>query len=395
MSTTNWEVQAPQKIQNGSLIRVHQEVRPGRILWFEVPAIYENFVAKNSDFVAVALLPAAMIEGVDLEIQGEVSELLLYNLNRYVQPLIKVAYPDWRAIEIRATPVAMHKQRPAGVLTGFSAGVDSLSVLENYWAREDVPERVRITHLVNNNVGSFQFSGSSAWSKRQAVLEPVARDIGLPLLAINSNLQDFYPDDLLFKHFHTFANAAVAHLLSDGIGRFLYASAYSYAEVHRAGRQAPLNIAHLDGLLLPLMSTDSLSLQSADPELSRVDKTVAVAAGKYWEYLDVCTSRNPDRVTNCSRCEKCLRTLITIEIAGKIHKHLGFTFDERPYKARRIIAMASVLNANDDLSLSIKHFAKLRDFKWPIFSHIARPIVGPLLRLRRRIRRGAGAASTL
>lgn len=352
-------------------VRVNVSVDGERQLWFEVRDQYAEFLTERMDYLAVALLPLAMIQGRDLQLDGPVTDTLLHQLNTQAQPLIRVIYPAWSEVGITASQSLTSTPKAHGVATGFSGGVDSLSALQTHFLDEKVPESTRITHLLSNNVGSFRKSGGrERWAKVNARIEPLAAELGLPLIVVDSNLEDFYPAQIDFKHIHTFCNAAIPHLLSKGIGTMFYASAYDYRQVLSGYRGSGKNVAHLDPILLPLLSSQAVALHSADPEKTRVMKTLALVNSPYRSYLDVCTSSNPTQEKNCSRCYKCMRTEITLEIADILHEFMPDTFEKKVYLRHRSRHMAKILSDKDDLSLEIVELARARNFRWPLAAKI-------------------------
>ena len=85
-------------------------------------------------------------------------------------------------------------------------------------------------------------------------------------------------------------------------------------------------------LLFPLLSTDKTEIIISNPEMTRIDKTkYIINDGLAQNYLYVCwkeliVNRWPnsqiakikDRYLNCSRCDKCQRTLLAIDLLGKL-----------------------------------------------------------------------------
>jgi hypothetical protein len=80
-------------------------------------------------------------------------------------------------------------------------------------------------------------------------------------------------------------------------------------------------------LLDPLWSSEALEVIHDGCAVSRVDKVRGLAGCDVaLDSLQVCSAQ--DRVTyNCCRCEKCLRTMVALEIAGVLSRCR--TFPER------------------------------------------------------------------
>ena len=120
---------------------------------------------------------------------------------------------------------------------------------------------------------------------------------------------------MAFKETPTLRNASVAFALTGGIGRYLYASSYSYDDVSVA---ATHEIPFADPIVLPLLSTESLDAMSVGSEYARIEKMLRVAEiPDSYTALDVCARwNNSSGYRNCGSCWKCLRTLAT-----RLHRH--------------------------------------------------------------------------
>ena len=217
-------------------MRVIADVAGQPPLWFEVEAAHAGLLSERADHVAIGLLLPAMRRGRDLHIGGEVTDVLLYQLNNDLQGLLRLVYPACSAIRVTTDATAAAGPMPQGVATGFSAGVDSFAVLTEFALSDDVPEPLRITHLLNNNVGAHGQEGRDLWRERCIGIRRITDELGLPLVTVDSNLDDFYPD-MGFLETVTFRNATVPHLLGAGIGRFYSASGYSFEHIAVAGHQ--------------------------------------------------------------------------------------------------------------------------------------------------------------
>ena len=179
----------------------------------------------------------------------------------------------------------------------------------------------------------------------------------------------------------SFRNCAVAHLLGGGIGRLVYASGFTYADVRMPDHG---EISRIDTVLLPLLSTGSVTLEPANAALTRVQKTLAIADRPERRWLDVCVAPDED-VTNCSRCWKCMRTMLTLDIAGRLDEFCPTPFRREPYSARLPSYRAEVLASTDPQCREIVRLAADRGWHWGTAAYV-RAIV---LRLRARIHAAA------
>src|SRR5690606_21978448 len=114
---------------------------------------YGELVSDRSDAALVALLIPAMVLGEDIYLDGEVSEKLLYNLSYRVQKIVKSLIPRLTIVKIYPSKINSNQFNAKGVATGFSAGIDSFSVLADHYYHS-TSQNYTITHLLFNNVGS-------------------------------------------------------------------------------------------------------------------------------------------------------------------------------------------------------------------------------------------------
>ncbi len=362
-------------------------------LWYSLDESFSELVSSSSDAALAALLIPAMAAGEDIEVAGTISERLLYNLSRPLQRVFRHVIPALRPVAIRADEVAGGRASPAaGVATGFSGGIDSYCVLADHHYSTEVPARFKVSHLLFNNVGSHA-TGEPLFEQRHERLRPAVERLGLPFVVVNSNLSSFYDEDFSFQQTHTPRNASVALLLQGGIGRFLYASAYAYPDAFVG---PSYDMAYSDTVTLPLLSTESLDAFSVGSEYTRVEKTLRVAElPDSHATLDVCANAQyAGGYANCSTCWKCLRTLATLEIAGRLERYTA-SFDLDAYRRHRREYFSTLLASRDPLLREIVEFAAQRGYSLPISSRLAHAtrvdrVAGLAKRVVRKLTRSSG-----
>ena len=326
-------------------------------LHYTVADSYRGLLSPRPDAAAVALLIPAMRRNENLFVDGTLSERLTFSLNTY-QHLLRLLDPSLNEIRIEPEDVDRSALEGNGIATGFSGGVDSFAVLARHHYG-DPPAGFRLTHLLFNNVGSHGTGGERLFRERYHRLAPTAERLGLPFIAVNSNLDSFYSDKFITSH--TPRNVSVALALQGGVHRFLYASAYAYSQITLTERNS---IAHADPIGLPLLSTSALHAVSSGGEYTRVGKTMLVARiPESYRCLDVCTDATANG--NCSRCNKCLRTLLTLEIGNYLERYEGvFNFDV--YQRSREDFITRVLTSQQPLMREIREAARDMSFTFPI-----------------------------
>ncbi|GAA1058068.1 hypothetical protein GCM10017608_04710 [Agromyces luteolus] len=291
-------------------------------LRFSMPESAAGLVNARADAAVVALLMPAMRLRRDLVVEGPVTGELVWNLRQDVPVILRGVRPELSGIAIDARDEAPPLAPGHAVATAYSAGVDSYATLARHHFAADAPEALRVTHLLFNNVGSHGRAerGRELYRRRLERLREGATTMGLPLIDVDSNVDDLYTaPGLGFQQTHTMRNAAVAHLLAGGLRRFLYASSVPYRDV----TATPIyDLSYADPMLLPALSSGSLILRSSGADLDRAQKTALVARVPHsYDRLDVCTESVDG--TNCSRCWKCRRTMLTLDLLGALDHYRG------------------------------------------------------------------------
>ena len=365
-----------------------------RSLNYQLEVQHNHLISPRSDAALVALLIPAMCVGGDLHVEGPVTEELVYQLNQSYQEILRLVIPSLKRIRILPDQPVPAGERAPGVATGFSAGVDSFTVLADHFYDHQVPASLRLTHLLFNNVSGHGSgdSGRAAFKKRNSRAISAAKKVGLPLITVDSNLdQAFDGLGLSFQRTHTPRNASVAFLLQRGIGTWLYASTYAYPTVRVTESD---DMGYTDPIALPVLSTSALQLASSGSEYRRFDKTTRIAEiPDTYASLDICVQPNHDGDhTNCSKCWKCMRTLLTLEIAGILDRYAD-SFDLREYEQQReqyIKHLRQSIRPNDQ---ELVQEATKRGFRIPqtplhrvLFARLDRATKGQAGRYRRAFR---------
>jgi hypothetical protein len=364
----NMVINNPEIIKENGIIQYRVSVKSkegGNILWYSLSDEYEHLLSETADAALIALLIPAMTKKEDIHIKGIISERLYWNIVDRYQFILKLLIPSLNIINIFPTELREEEisKSQVGVATGFSGGIDSFCVLNDYFYRHTTPG-FRLTHLLFNNVGSHGTGSEYLFKERFFHLKKTAEIFGLPFISINSNLSIFY-EGHNFQQTHTHRNASVAHLLKGGIKRFLYASTFSYNESFIG---PTYDIAYCDPIILPLLSSESTDLVSVGGKYTRVEKTLKVANLKEsYNSLNICV--NATKAENCSVCWKCMRTLLVFDIAGCLNLYQK-VFDIDAYDKKRNDYIAKVIISKDPLLMEIKKYAKNNGFRFPIMSYI-------------------------
>lgn len=286
-----------------------------RELWYSLPAEHADwFAADRADGFVVGLLLQAMGRNEDIITEAAMSSRLWHSLSQFYIPMMTQAFPNLHPIVIRPPALTTETKPADGVATGFSGGIDSFAAVVQHFAQEKSPEH-RVTHFLFHNVGSHghgkaEDSRKLFW-QRYEMVQPFAREAGIPVIPVDSNLAEIFPID--FIRMHPALNASIPLVLQNQFQRYYYASTYKYAD---CGVNRTDDVARFDPLAFHLFSTEGLDCVSTGGQLSRVAKTELVAAYEpSHRYLNVCVDPAFEG-RNCSVCFKCCRTLLTLELLG-------------------------------------------------------------------------------
>ncbi|MCG5496050.1 hypothetical protein [Ectothiorhodospira variabilis] len=345
-----------------------------KILWYKVPRHCEAMLSDRSDAAVLALLIPAMKCGEDLEVAGVVSPRLYHNIKGPLQRVLQQLNPRLSFVNVVALRVESDLSGIGdAVVTGFSSGVDSMAVLADHWYQAS-SEAFRLTHLLYNNVGSHFATNENDFLQRYDGVRKISDRMGLELIPVHSNLATFYDGalDLIFEKTHTVRNATVPLLLQARVGRFLYASAYSYTDVRVA---SDILIAHADLVLLPLMSTEKVDMTSVGSQYDRVEKTARILdLEETRRSLDVCVMSK--HRGNCSRCGKCLRTMLTLEVLGRLEE-FSLIFDLDIYRRHRNHFLLNTLRGRGAYDVELQGLIRRTGFQVPAQVRFAAAIRWP------------------
>jgi len=328
----------------------------------------------SADWAAIALLYPAMLAGEDLEIEGPVSPVLYYNMRDELQRLLITFNPNLKYVNVIA------EQRPSWgensrVATGFSAGVDTFATLALFTG-EEVPKSFRIDSLTTFDVGAMGNHANSEYifQRYRKRLVHYAESNGFHWQAVRTNIDDFYNGrECNFRKTHTLRNAAAVHFLGEILSLYLYSSAFDYSDINHGNN----DVAFIDPLLLPLLSSEKMKMKSAGAGLARIEKMRIIAAYEPCKtHLDVCVAnpriRNYNEKVNCSRCWKCSRAMVNLDVLNVLD-HFYFVFNVADYREKKKKYLRILINNSKDGNPQDRDLLKLlrkkKSFsKWDFFT---------------------------
>jgi hypothetical protein len=376
-------------LETGEYITVRSYVEfagTGEYLWYSMDAKYEKYltVEKLDAFLIGALL-LGMKHGEDIIVDGTVSEKLFYNLSSYYIKILSIMIPNMHEVKIIPQDLdgkGTHACRGA-VGTGFSAGIDSLCTFIQY-TRHDTPPHYRITHLVFNNIGSHGSDLEKAkklFKSRYTVVKDFATEVGVDIIMIDSNLHALLQMSMPMTHVPR--NISSVLLLQGLFGKYIYSADHRFEDWFLYQK---IDTRFLDPATVHLLSTETLECVSSGCQYSRPEKTAIISDyPTCYKYLNVCIHPREDG-RNCSRCEKCLRTLFTLEMLGRV-KCFEAIFDLVAYQRERTRYLIWLMsNRNISYNREILEFSKKIGYRFPLWAIALGCVFYPFMWLFKRLK---------
>lgn len=286
-------------------------------MWLSVPEQYAPYmVHERADAFLVVMLPLIARRGGKVRVEAPISAHLLHNLRHLLSPAMPMYSNLWHSLEIEAVPDATDF-RSGGeqhVGCGCSCGVDSLATVLEY-TEPHTPSSMRVDTLCFFNAGAHGCMKSEAERRalcegRDHLMQAFADDIKVPLLRIDTNMQEF-ADGCWHQHHCSFRNTACVLSMQKYFAAYHNASLTIVSDfAFDAG-----DPAQSDEFLLRCLSTESTHFYSSLAIHGRAGRTrICAASPLAHRHLNVCL----DKVQNCGRCLKCVRTMFMLELMGKL-----------------------------------------------------------------------------
>lgn len=346
-------------------------------LYFWVDNKYGDMLTYDVyDAFLVAMLYPAMHYKEDIEISGNVSKNLYYNIKNYVMAVISdyalMTKKEFKPVDIKIKGYANAlKNERLFVGTGFSGGVDSFSTLLDHYYNENETD-YKINSLFFFHVGQYgNVNNPKSWERaknRFSITSDYAQLINVPAILMNTNLFDFYQQEWEYSGGILIRCASVL-IFQKSLRRYYISNAIKYIE--RASIQSNPNpdmAEFADPILMPLLSPEGIEIIDDGEQYYRSDKVCRIANNKdVQRLLNVCVNTDEAHVEakNCSECSKCLRTMFTIDIINAFDKFEN-VFDKSKwdklafkYKCESIYLYNKVPFAKDNIDLARKTGYKL------------------------------------
>lgn len=268
-------------------------------IWFR--ASRDHSLEPSGDMELAMALPVAMATDGVLELDRPVSDELVGGL-RMVQDILLSWYPELRRVTVTSPSGRVPRPRSRrGTLACFTGGVDSFYSVRSLAGELD---GLLFVHGfdVPLDAGSLRHTVSRH-------LQEAATEMSVPLIEVETNLRELLDPYVDWGQIgHGPAIVAVASGLRRECSRLVIPSSHSYRDLFPWGSHP---------LLDPLWSSRALRVEHRGAEATRVDKIRSIALSPMVaRHLRVCWQPGTDY--NCGSCEKCVRTMVTLDLVGAL-----------------------------------------------------------------------------
>lgn len=286
------------------------------VLWFKFPESYDEFVTDRADAFAVSSLLLAMTLGEDMEVRGVLSPRLVSGMQEY-QRIFNLWFPQrFKLIDIRCNNYERQHEDDVkgGVACAFSGGVDSFYTL---WSHPPQNERnldYQVSYALFVHGFDIALEDEATYSTARHAYEETMQMLGLQLLTARTNVRQLLACvDWGLAHGSALIGLALA--LGLLLSRFYVPATHTYSDLVPWGSDPRLD---------PLLSTETLQVVHDGASVTRVEKTAVIAQwAETYSRLRVCWVK-PDGLSNCCRCEKCIRTMIALDMVGTLPQYTTF-----------------------------------------------------------------------
>jgi len=284
-------------------------------IWVDVPEALAADVTDRLDTWLLWILPHAFATGQDFVIDGAVDAELLRNADALMEIWSRWR-PDRRPIRVVAEPVDPTalgaRAAPERTVLFFTCGVDSFFSLYHHDHQDasagepGSPGWRPVDDLVYVHGFDIPLAHVTAFEAKRKVLDRVAADTGKTLVLLATNLRETGVRQPWGPVMHGPALGGVGVLLGD---RWRTALLSSWCCHDHDGPWGSTGITD------PLLSTSLTRTRPYGDGHDRFEKLeYLVRFPLVLDTLHVCWEERSDG--NCGRCEKCLRTLIALDILG-------------------------------------------------------------------------------
>lgn len=278
-------------------------------LYFKVSSKYSDLIVNDyAPFYAAMLMPS-MVLNEDLTIAGSIPKALLSRsydnqiiLNKWDRKFQKIKI---KTSTSQDTFIGNH------IACFFSGGVDSFSTLINNLKTN----KNKIGYLLLVHGFDINLKNKKLFDATYQNILSYANKTGLEVISIETNIRDITDSIVSWNFAHGGALASTALLLRKGFKTIYIPSSYQTKQLFPWGSHPDLD---------KNWSTESLRVRHDGSNFTRLEKILSLSDSPLvLKHLRVCW-KNREGKYNCGKCNKCIRTMIELHIAGLLSESETF-----------------------------------------------------------------------
>ena len=296
-------------------------------LWVDIPESFAEAISETGNPWLVAMLPMAASLGEDIELSLPVDALLLENVQG-ILAIWKESYPEFHSVAIRCPVNGYVEPKSTRTATFFSGGVDSYFSIARRMPQN--PQGITAVGKVDDLLTVWGFDvgvyDEAQFRPLAGMLAESAQRLALNHIIVRTNLREVMP--VYRKQWgpltHGAGLAFIGLMLERRYGEIVLGSTYPYGALSLWGSHP---------LVDPLFSTSGMTIIHDRAAMTRIGKTeLAARLPETRRSLHVCQAAG---LHNCSRCEKCYRTMIALDILG-LKEAFNAVFDWSDYTLLKV-----------------------------------------------------------
>ncbi len=285
-------------------------------IYFKFEKRYRDFVVADASPFAAALLLPSMKLGQDLEIDGSISRKLYAGM-REIMKTVSAWELGLEGISIHAKEIKPDKAGDPGKNASFfSGGVDSFYTYLKHKEGDS-----KIDFLVLADGFDIRLDNPELWKETCKTVDAIAASEGVEVIKVESNIRNLIEPSLIWDYTHGGCLAALGLSLRGGLGNIYIPSSLAIGQLLPWGSHPELD---------PRWNTECASFFHDGADTRRVDKVRYIARNPLaLRYLRVCYINRRGQF-NCGTCDKCIRTMTNLAIAGKLQESETFPHEIKP-----------------------------------------------------------------
>jgi hypothetical protein len=293
--------------------------------WIDYPRELGSDISLSGNPWLSLLTPLAMKLREPLSIEAPVDRIHFEN-NRKLIDIWKIWYPflEKPVIDVEVKE-RLFENKPGKTLSFFSAGIDSCFSLA--WHNDPLLSKGQTSIEDVMIIWGFDIplSNGKEFKRKLDRAKTIEGPYKVSVIDVATNIRETMIKDTNWGFLtHGPALAAIALGLEKRYKKVLIASTGGYGDLKYWG-------SHV--LTDPLFANAQTEFVHDGAEYDRVEKTRSIMNSSLMDILHVCNTSLTDQ--NCSRCEKCLRTMIILDIMGQLDQYKAFDISQ--YDPKKIV----------------------------------------------------------